>query len=414
MKRISATLALGAGAVLLMGGQPAAAQGTVNFNGFQAGNLVVTLDGQGLSPIANDSPTPITLQQYTTGGTFVSSLQLPTTASGANRGIVTSGFSKSEGALNLSGDGHSLTFFGYDAAQFTSPATKNDTATTQTNRVIALIGANGSINTTTALTDAYNSDNPRSAVTQDGTRFYTGGNGSKSEAGIRTATLGATTSTQIETNQQKNIRVVEIYNGQLYASVGVKNTGNGIFQVGTGLPTTGGQTLTQIIGPQVNGQFVDPVGFFFADPNTLYVADDGVLTSGETTGLGGLQKYTATNGVFSFDYALQTGLGTSQGLRGLTGQVGPNGVVSLFGITAETGEGDPTKLVSFSDSLGATTLAAGATFTTLQTSPTNTVFRGIAFSPSAAPVPEASTVISFGALLALGGLVLLRRRQTAR
>lgn len=244
----------------------------------------------------------------------------------------------------------------------------------------------------------------------DGSQFYLGGNGSNSNAGVRYAELGGSTTTQLET-AQKNIRDVEIYNGQLYASVGVKQTGNGIFKVGTGLPTTRGQSFTQITGPEANGQFVDPVVFLLADPNTLYVADDGVLTDGTVTGLGGLQKYSAnSSGTFTLDYTLSNGLGSSTGLRGLTDQVNGNGTVSLYGITAEVGEGDPTKLVAFTDSLASTSLAPGVFLTTLDTSPLDTVFRGVAFAPA---VPEASTTVSFGLLLAFGfgGLVVAARKK---
>jgi len=404
-------LALLAGALgLFTPAHPAAAQGTVHFNGFQAGSLVVSLEGSGASPLGADTPSLITLQQYTTSGSFVSSLALPTAAAGAgagNHGIVTSGTSKSEGALNRSADGRYLTYFGYDGDQFKDTNSKNTSS-----RVVARIGAAGDINTTTELTDgSFGTDNPRSAVSADGSQFYLGGNGTASNAGVRYATLGAPTSTQIE-GAQKNIRDVEIYNGQLYASVGVKQTGNGIFKVGIGLPTTGGQSFTQITGPKANGQFVDPVSFFFAGPGTLYVADDGVLTDGTVTSLGGLQKYTAGgNGAFSLDYTLQSGLGSSTGLRGLTGRVNGNGTVSLFGITAEVGEGDPTKLVSFTDTLASTSLAPSAFLQTLDTSPQNTVFRGVAFAPAA--VPEASSAVPLG--IGMLGLlaVFLRKRMSA-
>ena len=44
----------------------------------------------------------------------------------------------------------------------------------------------------------------------------------------------------------------------------------------------------------------------------------------------------------------------------------------------------------------------------------NGTARGDQYSLTAAPVPEASTVISFGALLALGGLAVLRRKSLAK
>ena len=44
-------------------------------------------------------------------------------------------------------------------------------------RVVALIGASGSVDTTTALTGVFNMNNPRSAATVDGSSFYVSGQG---------------------------------------------------------------------------------------------------------------------------------------------------------------------------------------------------------------------------------------------
>ncbi len=44
----------------------------------------------------------------------------------------------------------------------------------------------------------------------------------------------------------------------------------------------------------------------------------------------------------------------------------------------------------------------------------NATASGDQYNLTAAPVPEASTVISFGALLALGGLAVLRRKSVAK
>ena len=44
-------------------------------------------------------------------------------------------------------------------------------------RVVALIGGNGSVDTSTALYGVFNTNNPRSAYTADGTSFYVSGQG---------------------------------------------------------------------------------------------------------------------------------------------------------------------------------------------------------------------------------------------
>ena len=46
--------------------------------------------------------------------------------------------------------------------------------------------------------------------------------------------------------------------------------------------------------------------------------------------------------------------------------------------------------------------------------PADAYYDDFAFQAAAAPVPEARTAISFGALLILGGLAVLRRRQTVK
>ncbi|WP_164066534.1 hypothetical protein, partial [Serratia marcescens] len=79
----------------------------------------------------------------------------------------------------------------------------------------------------TSLGDAYNGDNIRSAVSLDGQRFYTAGNisGASQNAtgGVRTTTLGASSSTQVAGSagpglSTSNINRVDIQNGQLYAA----------------------------------------------------------------------------------------------------------------------------------------------------------------------------------------------------
>ena len=69
-------------------------------------------------------------------------------------------------------------------------------------RVVALIGSNGSVNTTTALTGVFNTNNPRSVATVDGSSFYVSGQGVTGDGtgGVFYATLGATTATPINAN----------------------------------------------------------------------------------------------------------------------------------------------------------------------------------------------------------------------
>src|SRR5205814_408166 len=159
-----------------------------------------------------------------------------------------------EGMLTTSTDKGYLALAGYDAAVGTGNV--GNTASAATNRVIGRVDTNGVVNTTTALTDAASAASPRGAVTTNGMDLWvTGGAG-----GVRYATLGATTSTQLSTTIT-NLRGALISGGQLYTS----NSSGGnvrVGAVGVGTPTTSGQTITGLPGVPTSGS---PNQFFLAD-----------------------------------------------------------------------------------------------------------------------------------------------------
>ena len=109
-------------------------------------------------------------------------------------------------------------------------------------------------------------NNPRSAVSTNGTDFWVcGGAG-----GMRYATLGATTSTQLSTTVA-NLRQAAIFSDQLYVSTS-SGSAVRVGTVGTGLPATSGQTITNLPGfPTAGG----PYAFFLCD---LDAATAGVDT----------------------------------------------------------------------------------------------------------------------------------------
>ena len=162
-------------------------------DGLTPGDLVIsTVTGSSL-----DAASAITLFQFvlTANGTTATpagSLTLPQTSSGANQAISGEYGLASEGFLTQSVNQQYLTIMGYgvNASTFNSApvATYGTAALGQTTsltgqsvttvpRVVALIGADGSVNTTTALTGVFNTNNPRSAVTVDGSAFYVSGQG---------------------------------------------------------------------------------------------------------------------------------------------------------------------------------------------------------------------------------------------
>ena len=360
------------------------------------GNIVVYRVGDGAAALTS-AATASFLDEYTVAGTLVQTINLPTAVSGLNRALTNSGTATSEGGMSISPDGKFLSFAGYDAAPgATGPGGAGTSIATTTsaltNRVVGILNlSTGAVDTTTALNDAYSANNIRGAVT-DGTNVWTSGTGATTFGGVHYTTVGSVgTSTQLSTTPT-NVRRVEIFNGQLYIASG-SSPFIGISTVGTGLPTTAGQTTTLIAAdpatttPASTGS---PYEFFFSDPNTLYVADDRV-TAGTN---GGLQKYTMSGGTWSLAYTISP---TTAGLRGITGVV-TGGVTTLFGTT--TGN----TLVSLTDT------GAGSTFSTLATGAPNTAFRDILFAPLVA-VPEPGTLALLGLALLPGAAVLRRRRK---
>ncbi|HWH09815.1 MAG TPA: hypothetical protein VG165_01700, partial [Solirubrobacteraceae bacterium] len=165
-----------------------------------------------------------------------------------------------------------------------------------------------------------------------------------------------------------------------------------------------------------------PFGIWFANPTTLYVADEGngdttySPATGQYTGAAaqstaGLQKWVLTDGSWHMAYVLQNGLklgvpytvggyptGTNaatglpwapatDGLRNITGSVSRSGMATIYAVTSTvSGNGDqgadPNKVVSITDNLAATTtLPASESFATIKAAGSGEVLRGVSFTP---------------------------------
>lgn len=355
------------------------------------------------------------------------------------------------------------------------PAELNPNTPPNYDREIALIGASGLISLTPEE-NAFSGDNPRAAITVDGNEFYMAGNSDSTEytataskpiCGQTSGTFGpgltigarfdgplnsetppdlsnqlgiyfATDRTD-ETNKQhvkdNNWRGIGIYtdgngNQQLYVSKGSGGNGDdGVFQVGNntgaGLPTGTGNTIVQLLGAQATNPTTGaaspytPFGFWFANPTTLYVADEGYANLDGNGNLipdplAGLEKWSLVGSTWTLDYTIQAGLNLYQpqnivgypaptyptGIRNIAGWDNGDGTVTIFAITGQystisTGEPDPTSLVGITDSLAATTLPASEQFVTLQNSGTQQVYRGVAFIPPASGFARAAQTVTF-------------------
>jgi hypothetical protein len=415
--------------------------GSDNTAFFTAGDLVISVygDGEGDGVYGDNQASPIVLEEVTTAGAAVTELDLPettTTAGGVTESEISGEYgSSSEGTLQLAANGQSLVIMGYgvndDVFNSASLSTYGTAALAQTTsilnngtytavpRVVADIGYTGTVDTSTAVYNVFNTNNPRSVTTVDGTTFYISGQGVKGDTtqGVFTVQDGSSTATAIDT--ATDTRTVEIYDNTLYVSQDSKQPSGGgtsnISSLGT-LPVAGTTTPTVLPGISQTitlqaGQgntlnsgdtgtviHLSPENFFFANSTTLYVADGGDPKQGGI-GDGGLQKWSLVGGTWTLDYTLSSGLNLvdNSGTAGTTGLIGLTGVVTgdtvtLYATNATIGDLDPTYLYGITDSLSATTLPADESFTALMTAAPDTNIRGVAFAPTA-PCFAAGTMI---------------------
>jgi hypothetical protein len=163
-----------------------------------------------------------------------------------------------------------------------------------------------------------------------------------------------------------------------------------------------------------------PFGIWFANADTLYVADEGngdttySATSGTYTAAAaqttaGLQKWVLSGGTWKLAYTLTGGLDlgapylvrgyptginpatglpwapATDGLRNITGRVNPGGTVTIWAVTSTVSGGgdqgaDPNKLVAVTDKLAAVTPPAES-FRTIRAAGFGEVLRGVSFTP---------------------------------
>jgi hypothetical protein len=399
---------------------------------FTPGNLVVVVSGCGVQGstctisggtgdgtgnstaggYGDNQGTPLTLFQFaptgTTSATYVNSLVLPQSASGSNLPVSAEYGSSSEGTLQLSGNGQYLTVMGYgiNAATYNAnPAAYGTLASkptalaqsgsltgqsyTPVGRVIALIDPNANVNSTSAIFNVFNLNNPRSVYTADGFKAYISGQGSGSDAtggvfytplftvnnaptaitGLDTAASSSATTNTVS----QDTRTVQIYNNTLYVSVDSKggsnntrsfigtlgtppatslyNSGSGPTQLVTSnnasmpVPVTNNGKLTltasetngiNSAGQQIN---LSPSAYYFANAYTLYIADTGNSKQTSATsklGDGGLQKWVNTkadgSGTWQLMYTVAAGLNLVQNPSANSSNTsGTTGLYSLAG-----------------------------------------------------------------------------------
>jgi hypothetical protein len=292
-------------------------------------------------------------------GSVLRTIALPIAAAGTQQPL-TLGNSNTEGGLSRSADGKFVTLAGYAAAP--GVAAISATTASATNRVAGRIDASGAIDTTTRLNSAFSTGNVRAATTVDGTAFWIAG----SNAGIHYATLGSTgASTQIA-SVPSNMRHTHVFGGQLYVT-SASGTTQGVLSVGTGTPTSPA-TATPLPGMPAA---TSPYSFALIGSDTLYMSQDAAPTASNIVNV---QKWKLVSGTWTQTATFAPALtGASVGTRGLAAFTTAGGV-RVFATTNETAAN---RLVTFLDT-GTDTPAV----TVVSTAPQNTLYRGVAVSPS--------------------------------
>jgi hypothetical protein len=450
---------------------PALAQSTY----YAPGNLVVAIEGCGvhggtctsvlygtgtgagnssIGGYGDNQAAPFTLFQYqptgTSSATYVNSLVFPQSGAGANFPVSGEYGSSSEATIQLSGLGQYLAIMGYgiNAIAFNAayaPGVTSDLfgstagggtgalaqsgsltgqSYTAVPRVVALVDANGNVNSSTALYNIFNNNNPRSVFTQDGSTAYVSGQGNKdATGGVFYTALGgvnnsptAITGLDTTTNTKaQDMRDVQVFNNTLYVSADSKEgSGNNRDFIGT-LSGPGGTLPTSVVlgsnskpsGPTMLNGFgnsggtgkvtingngngfnngveinLSPINFFFANSSTLYVTDGGQPKNDSVSndpnsspaGNGGLQKWVKnTSGKWNLVYTLYNGLQNfvtntntnSSHTHGTTGLYGLAGSVSgnnvqLYVTDFTIDDLDTTYLYGITDNLTFTTATQAA------------------------------------------------------
>ncbi len=321
---------------------------------FSTGTLAVVRLGDGTSTL-NGNGAANTVIEYTTSGS-ATGVTLPLPTSGANR-LVTSGSATSEGMMSLDSERTHLIISGYD----TTAGTGSVASAGGVRRTIFSVLPTGlySAVADVSQTYAYAGNNMRSA-TAAGSKYYAGGTSGTIATGA-VQLMGPTTSKRVNSSTSiTNVRVVQVFNGQLYFMTG--SAPIGVYAVGTGCPSDTGNATTYLT---MSGTApTSPYGFAISpDNNTLYLADDAAST-------GGIFKYTRSGGTGTFAFAYRV---TTTGARGLTVDF----TTTPYTLYATSNAATANTLFKVTDN------GAGSSTTTLATAATNYIFRGVTFTPSA-------------------------------
>lgn len=371
-------------------------------------NLIVARIGDGVQPLSGATGNTLYLEQYSTGGLYLSTTMVPDEGNGQPYGtgggastnmpfgspaliFAGAGNDAANGALlTLSGDTQTINFAGYCLAY---PCTTADVTAEPTSnggniwRGLAGVNAFGFYSMEYTNTGLYSGGNHsiRSMVTSDGTNFWTtgqaGANGVKyANSTVTSYANGA--GIPVVTSSAAGSRVAQIINGNLIFS-DISGTSNGLYMcAGLPQPAANGTALSSLLLLE-NGS---PMDFAFSpDMATVYISDTGAF-GGTNVQSGGIQRWdtNALSGGYTYNYTLGTGTNSTVGARGLT--VSFPGTIPIWGsgitgaiLFATTSEASGNRLIKITDS------GPDSSAQVLVTAGLNQVLSGVRFGPTAAP-----------------------------
>jgi len=349
-------------------------------------NLIVARIGDGVQPLSSATGNTLYLDQVTTSGVYVNTIQIPdegigqaygmgggsssSLAAGSQSILVSGGGADAafEGVLTLSPNNQNLAFGGYVQAHPFSGADVTIGANGGANwRGIGTVDAYGYYTLNYTNTGLYSQGlhQIHSAVDVDGngTNFFStgqsgGGNGVKlcdvaneQASGIGIVSVGGSFS---------GTRVAQIVNGNLvFSDVGA--TPIGIYGF-SGLPNA--LSTASLLIAETNS----PMDFAVSpDGSTVYIADNGTF-AGTNNPSGGIQRWDGTTpNSYIYSYTLPTGNATTAGARALTVDYSPHSTwgagVTGAKLYVTTAESSGNRLIKISDNgpaSSAITLASAA------------------------------------------------------
>lgn len=370
----------GAWVLALVGWWPACGGATA----FSAGSVVVLRVGDGVSSLTGLTA-PVFLDEYGPSGQLRQALALPSASS--SDALTLRGANGGEGAMSLSGDGHSLTLAGHGLA-----AGQRRTNTTPLR--VASVNAAGEVALSTWPSLAAANLGSGSSLTAAGGSLTSPWVGSSSALASVNAAGTLTSSVSGSVQDLKSI------GGQTWVALGASGQrAAGIYEVSQAADGSVSLASVRVLSSVTAFAMLD-LNADIAGVDTLYVAS-GNLNAG-TNSLQGYKFTLRSSGVWGSAGSFTLPVGVS--FNGLAARA-EGGQVELMGTTSDS-------LLSLRDPWGYTDTNKGTfgsvhNWMTLAQAQVNTSFRGLALAPT---VPEPGAWL----LAAAGCSLLLRRTRPSR